>query len=94
MNLKNNERDLLLGYILTGFIYFFVGFLGGLACAADAKNITDPKTADEYSTIFDCFHDDNIAEDRAFYYISKVIQLGIFFQNFSVLPILFYLTRK
>lgn len=94
VNLKNNERDLLWGYILTGFIYFFVGFLGGLACAPDAKKIIDPATEDEYSTIFDCFHNDNIAEDKGFYYVSKVIQLGIFFQNFSVLPILFYLTRK
>lgn len=30
---ENNKRDLLLGYILTAFIYFFVGFVGSLSCA-------------------------------------------------------------
>ena len=34
VNLDNNERDLLFGYILTSFIYFFVGFFGGLTCGS------------------------------------------------------------
>lgn len=39
VNLNNNSRDLLFGYILTGFIYFFVGFFGGLTCASEVNNI-------------------------------------------------------
>lgn len=33
VNQNNNKRDLLLGYILTAFIYFFVGFIGSLSCS-------------------------------------------------------------
>ena len=92
--MKNNERDLLFGYILTGFIYFFVGFVGGLTCAPEVNEIISPATSKDYSTIFDCFPYTDRAEDNAFYFISKFVQLGILFQNYSVLPILFFLTRK
>jgi hypothetical protein len=34
INPKNNERDLMWGYVLTACIYSFVGFLGGLSCAS------------------------------------------------------------
>ncbi len=33
VNQDNNKRDLLFGYILTAFIYFFVGFVGSLSCS-------------------------------------------------------------
>jgi hypothetical protein len=33
INQKNNNRDLFFGYLLTAFIYFFVGFVGCLTCA-------------------------------------------------------------
>lgn len=53
INLKNNERDLLLGYMLTAGVYFYVGFVGGLTCSPKAIEINEhPK---DYSTIFDCF---------------------------------------
>lgn len=52
INLKNNERDLLFGYILTAVIYFFVGFVGGLTCAPSVNDILAGKN---YNTIFDCF---------------------------------------
>ena len=51
-NLNNNQRDLLLGYMLTAFLYFFSGFLGSLACGPEVENINvHPQN---YSTIFDC----------------------------------------
>lgn len=53
INLKNNERDLLLGYILTAGIYFYVGFVGGLTCAPHVQDIY--ANPGKYSTIFDCF---------------------------------------
>lgn len=92
INLKNNQRDLLFGYILTGFIYFYVGFIGGLACAPEVPNIN--KHPEEYSTVFDCIPDSNVAEERGFYIFGKVVQILILFQNLSVLPILVFLTRK
>jgi amino acid transporter len=55
VNQNNNKRDLLLGYILTAFIYFFVGFVGSVSCSEYMDEIKDPKTADEYSTVFACF---------------------------------------
>lgn len=55
MNPSNNMRNLLLGYGLTALIYVYVGFLGGLTCASEAKFISDKLTEDQYSTIFDCF---------------------------------------
>lgn len=33
VNQDNNKRDLLFGYILAAFIYFFVGFIGSLSCS-------------------------------------------------------------
>ncbi len=33
VNQNNNKRDLLFGYILAAFIYFFVGFIGSLSCS-------------------------------------------------------------
>ena len=69
-----------------------MGFLGGLACAPEVNNINDHPT--DFSTIFDCTPYTDNAEDRGFFYFSKVIQLAILFQNFSVLPIIFFLTRK
>ena len=52
INLSNNERDLMFGYILTAFIYFFVGFIGGLTCASEVENIVNAPA--QYTTIFDC----------------------------------------
>lgn len=55
INLKNNERDLFFGYLLTAAVYFYVGFIGGLTCSPKAMEINNhPK---KYSTVFDCFAD-------------------------------------
>jgi len=54
-NPSNNMRNLFLGYCLTALIYVYVGFLGGLTCAPEAKFISNEATEDQYSTIFDCF---------------------------------------
>lgn len=82
----------MLGYILTALIYFYVGFVGGLTCAPNVPDIL--KNPDKYSTVFDCFSSTSSAEETTFYIIGKVVQAGIFFQNFSVMPILLFLTRK
>jgi len=37
INQQNNKRDLLFGYILTAFIYFFVGFIGSISCSDHIK---------------------------------------------------------
>lgn len=92
INLKNNERDLFFGYILTALIYFYVGFVGSLTCAPKVKEILID--SDKFSTVFDCFADTETAEQKVFYAIGKFVQGGILFQNFSVLPILFFLVRK
>lgn len=54
INPKNNLRDLLLGYILTGAIYVFIGFVGGLTCSVYAEDIFND-TKGNYRTVFDCY---------------------------------------
>lgn len=79
---------------MTAAIYFFVGFIGGLTCAPSVAEILNESTQNNYSTIFDCFQKTGLAEDIVFYWIGKLVQIAILLQNFSVLPILFFLTRK
>jgi amino acid permease len=55
VNQDNNKRDLLFGYILTAFIYFFVGFVGSLSCSEHVEAILNKATEDDYSTVFSCF---------------------------------------
>jgi hypothetical protein len=82
---------LLLGYCLTAFIYFFVGFIGGLTCATEVENIL--AHPDEYSTIFDCVNAKSNTEETVFFVIGKMVQFGILLQNVSVFPILNFLAR-
>ena len=90
INQKNNNRDLLLGYCLTAVIYVYVGFIGAMTCAHDVEDIYG--RPNKYETIFDCFR--KKPGDEAFFIIGKVVQLGIFLQNLSVMPILSFITRK
>lgn len=39
VDLKNNSRDLFLGYSLGATICFYVGFMGGLSCAPEVPSI-------------------------------------------------------
>lgn len=39
IDLKNNNRDLFLGYTLGVGICFYVGFMGSLSCSPEVKNI-------------------------------------------------------
>jgi hypothetical protein len=39
INLLNNSRDLLFGYVIGASICFYVGFLGALSCAPEIHNI-------------------------------------------------------
>ena len=93
-NQSNNMRDLFLGYCLTALIYVYVGFVGGLTCAGSIKDINDHPG--KYQTIFDCFakNEDSSTGDIVFFLFGKLVQLGIFLQNLSVMPILSFLTRK
>lgn len=93
-NPSNNMRNLLLGYGLTALIYVYVGFIGGLTCAPEAKLISDEATEDQYSTIFDCFKKGETTVQNVFFVSGKIVQFGIFIQNLSVMPILSFLTRK
>jgi hypothetical protein len=92
---ENNMRDLLLGYGLTALIYVFVGFIGGLTCTGVVSKILDD-TKGEYQTVFDCVkkEDDSDTTTIVFFVFGKIVQLGIFIQNLSVMPILNFLTRK
>ena len=94
INPKNNMRDLFLGYCLTALIYVYVGFVGALTCSKDVVDITHNEG--KYETIFDCFirREDETTADFSFFLFGKVVQLGIFIQNLSVMPILSFLTRK
>lgn len=92
INLDNNSRDLFFGYALGASICFYVGFMGALSCAPEVPNILSNPTS--YSTIFDCVASKASSDDRIFYGLSKLIQCGILFQNFSVLPIMIFLTRN
>lgn len=38
---------------MTAGIYFYVGFIGGLTCGPEVKDILN--NPNKYSTIFDCF---------------------------------------
>jgi hypothetical protein len=91
--LENNTRDLVFGYIVGATILFYTGFFGALSCAPEIQNIrTHP---DEYRTVFDCVSPNAIStDDKLFFYFSKLIQLLISFQNFSVLPISMFMTRN
>ena len=93
-NQKNNMRDLFLGYCLTALIYVYVGFMGGLTCAGSIEDINH--NPNKYQTIFDCFAKtkDSSTADIVFFLVGKLVQLGIFLQNLSVMPILSFLTRK
>lgn len=92
INLLNNSRDLFWGYVLGASICFYVGFMGGLSCAPEVKNIlTRPE---HYSTVFDCVSSTKTSDDYVFYALGKIVQAGILFQNFSVLPIMIFLTRQ
>ena len=92
INPKNNPRDLFLGYCLTALIYVFVGFVGAMTCADDIADIYDINSKNKYEIIFDCFR--KKPGDEAFFVIGKIVQLGIFLQNLSVMPILSFITRK
>lgn len=94
INPKNNMRDLFLGYALTALIYVYIGFIGGLTCSPYVQDIYDSETDSslgQYNTIFDCFKKN---DSITFFIIGKIVQLGIFIQNLSVMPILSFLTRK
>jgi len=93
-NQNNNMRDLFLGYCLTALIYVYVGFIGGLTCAGSIQDINE--NSSKYQTIFDCFakKQDSETADIVFFLFGKLVQLGIFLQNLSVMPILSFLTRK
>ena len=92
-NQSNNMRDLFLGYCLTALIYVFVGFVGGMTCAESVEDILHGHP-EEYSTVFDCVRKGDSFSSKFFYYFGSVVQLGIFVQNLSVMPILSFLTRK
>ena len=66
--------------------------MGGLTCAPEVSNIL--KHPEHYSTVFDCMSTIVSSDDRVFYILSKIVQCGILFQNFSVLPIMIFLTRN
>jgi len=92
---ENNQRDLLFGYGLTALIYVFAGFIGGLTCTGEVTKILNDKVG-EYQTVFDCVkkEDDSDTTQIVFFIFGKIVQLGIFIQNLSVMPILNFLTRK
>lgn len=92
INLENNNRDLALGYALGVSICFYVGFMGGLSCAPEVTSILN--TPEHYLTVFDCVSSRASSDDRVFYFLSKIVQGGILFQNFSVMPIMLFLTRN
>lgn len=80
------------GYILGVSICFYVGFFGSLSCAPEVENIySNPNS---YSTVFDCITDNGSSDNRVFYIMSKVVQMGILFQNFAVLPIMLFICRE
>lgn len=87
-------KNLFLGYCLTALIYVFVGFIGGLTCAKSVEDIN--LNPSKYQTIFDCFKktEESSGGDIFFFIFGKVVQLGIFIQNLSVMPILSFITRK
>ena len=93
-NQNNNMRDLFLGYCLTALIYVYVGFMGALTCSGSIEDINS--NPNKYQTIFDCFakNEKSSTADIVFFLFGKVVQLGIFLQNLSVMPILSFLTRK
>ena len=41
MDQSKNNRDLLLGYILTAAVYAFVGIIGAFACGGYVKQVID-----------------------------------------------------
>lgn len=92
VNLLNNSRDLFFGYALGASICFYVGFMGALSCAPEVPNIM--AKPEHYSTIFDCVSSTKTSDDYVFYALGKLVQAGILFQNFSVLPIMIFLTRQ
>jgi len=94
VNQDNNKRDLLFGYILAAFIYFFVGFIGSLSCSEYVSEILDPETEEKFSTVFACFDKRETTKDMIFYVAGKIVQLGVLIQNISVMPILHFLTRN
>ena len=92
INLDNNSRDLFFGYALGAGVLFYVGFFGALSCAPEVPSIIS--YPDNYSTIFDCVSSTGDSGDRLFYFLSKLVQMGILFQNFTFLPICLFITRN
>ena len=80
------------GYILTASIYLLVGFLGGLACAEEVPAIN--ATPWLFTNFFDCVATHETGTEKFFYVVGKFVQAGILFQNYSVMPVILFLTRK
>ena len=78
-NHKENKRDLSIGYAMTAFVYAAVGIFGSLAIAGVPGLVPTPQTVFDYITPG---------------VINAIIELMMFVQLMSVLPIIWYVTRS
>ena len=76
---SKNQRDIVLGYIMTGSIYLIIGIFGCFAIAG-----LNPENK-RYDTVLEYFSDD---------IFTVVIEILLFMQLLSVVPILWYVCRS
>lgn len=74
-----NKRDIVLGYVMTGSIYGLIGVFGCIAIAG----LDTGKT--KYQTVLEYFSDE---------ILTVVIEVLLFLQLISVIPIIWYITRS